>query len=240
MIDECLDFFNAGVLTSQYTAQTMTTALAQSPVIRQKIREEFQRHAYQHPDGERSDLGKKELLMKVANFETLQDMNYLSWVIMETLRIQSPTFSTSYLMLTQDAIIGNINIRKGDTFIVNSHYLHSDGKEWQKPGEFIPERFDNTNPISKTPSGNKRNPGSWVPFAGGKRVCFGKTFAETSLKLVAIYLCHYFNFSFVDKKFETEFPVAHFGMSKRNKVEIVLTSADPENVSMQPEPRTLQ
>ena len=87
-----------------------------------------------------------------------------------------------------------------------------------------------------TPSGNKRKPGSWAPFAGGKRICFGKTFADASLKIVAIYLCHYFNFSFVDKRFETEFPVAHLGMSKRNKIEVVLTSANPENVPVQQQP----
>ena len=161
--------------------------------------------------------------MKVTDLETLNEIEYLGWVIMEALRMQSPTFSTSYLHLTQDAKIGHINIRKGDTFIVNSHYLHSNGKEWQRPDDFIPERFDDTNPISLTPGGKKRNPGSWVPFYLGKRACFGKIFAEASLKIVAIYFCHYFNFSFVEKRFETEFPVAHCGMSKRNKIEIILT-----------------
>jgi len=96
--------------------------------------------------------------------------------------------------------------------------------EWQRPHEFIPERFDPTNPISLTASGEKRHPGSWAPFSGGKRVCFGKTFAEADLKFVATYLSQYFNFELVDKKYETQFPTAQFGMVGYKDIEVILTN----------------
>lgn len=100
-----------------------------------------------------------------------------------------------------------------------------DATQWQKPNEFIPERFDHSNPISLTPNGTKRSPQAFIPFSGGKRVCFGKTLAEATLKVVATYFTQNFDFKVVDKKFETELPVAHIGMSSRNKIEIVLSKA---------------
>ena len=143
--------------------------------------------------------------------ETAYEMEYLNWVIMETLRMQSAGTNTSYFEFTHDTIIGNMKVRKGDEFMISLNALHYNGNEWQRPHEFIPERFDSSNPVSLTPTGQKRNPTSWAPFAGGKRVCFGKTFAETNLKFVAIYLSQHFNFEFVDKKYETMLPTAHLG-----------------------------
>ena len=71
--------------------------------------------------------------------------------------------------------------------------------EWQKPHEFHPERFNPEHLLSLTPSGNKRQTTSWLPFNGGKRICFGKTFAEANLKVVATYLSQYFDMEFVEK-----------------------------------------
>lgn len=51
-----------------------------------------------------------------------------------------------------------------------------------------------------TPSGSKRHPMSFGPFLGGKRICIGKTFAETSSKfIVAMLLKKVPNLEFVDK-----------------------------------------
>ena len=48
----------------------------------------------------------------------------------------------------------------------------------------MPERFDAESPWSLTPSGGKRNPHSFIPFLGGKRICVGKTFAENIGKVL--------------------------------------------------------
>ena len=115
-----------------------------------------------------------------------------------------------------------MNFRKNDEFMINACGLHFNAKEWQRPYEFIPERFNPSSPLSLTVDGKKRNPASWAPFAGGKRVCMGKTFAESSLKITTIYLSQQFNFEFVDKRYETEFPIVHFGMSGRKRIEVIL------------------
>ena len=38
-----------------------------------------------------------------------------------------------------------------------------------------------------------------------------------------VRVSQHFNFEFVDKQYETKFPIAQFGMSKRNKAEVILT-----------------
>jgi cytochrome P450 len=61
-----------------------------------------------------------------------------------------------------------------------------------------------------TPDGKKRNPFSWIPFSGGRRVCFGKTFAEANLKFMCTYLSQFFDFQFENEfKYQSSWPVAH-------------------------------
>jgi len=65
---------------------------------------------------------------------------------------------------------------------------HFNATQWQKPHEFIPERFDHSDPLSLTPDGKRRSPYALIPFSGGKRVCSGKVFADAVLKTTATYL----------------------------------------------------
>ena len=53
---------------------------------------------------------------EIINLESVADLEYLSWVIQEALRIRTPILGTSFLHLTEDATIGKIRIRKGDPF----------------------------------------------------------------------------------------------------------------------------
>ena len=92
---------------------------------------------------------------------------------------------------------------------VNIAALAYNPNEWQRPTEIIPERFDTTNELSKTPDGKKRHNCSWVPFHGGSRVCFGKTLAETELKVLAVYMTQKFEFEFEDPAHMTKMPMAH-------------------------------
>ena len=70
---------------------------------------------------------------------------------------------------------------------------------WQRPEEFIPDRFDNASPLSKTSAGEKRPMTAWVPFNGGKRICFGKTFADIALRVICTMMAQTFDFKFVEE-----------------------------------------
>lgn len=64
------------------------------------------------------------------------------------------------------------------------HHLHRNLKYWKEPEKYIPERFDPSSEYFLTPEGKKRHPMAFSPFFGGKRICLGKTFAETVSKIV--------------------------------------------------------
>jgi len=82
----------------------------------------------------------------------------------------------------------------GAEIFINLHALHHNPEQWQRSGEFLPERFDPSSPLYLTPKGNKRHAMSFTPFSGGQRVCFGKTFAEYSVKVVCLMLLNEFDF----------------------------------------------
>ena len=65
---------------------------------------------------------------------------------------------------------------------------------------------------------------SWLPWAAGKRVCFGKTFAESNLKIMLTYITQYFDLEFVEAdKYATKFPIAVMSQSKTPPLMIKLT-----------------
>lgn len=66
--------------------------------------------------------------------------------------------------------------------------------EWQKPEQFIPERFCADSPFYLTPTGKKRNPFSFSPFLGGMRICLGKTFIEEVSKITMPSIYRQFDF----------------------------------------------
>ena len=96
--------------------------------------------------------------------------------------------------LSQDAKIGDLTIRKGDEFMIDIQALHMNARVWPEPFEFRPERFNQGSDASLTANGSRRIASSWAPFAGGKRVCLGKSFADSTLKITSIYLSQFFNF----------------------------------------------
>jgi len=168
-------------------------------------------------------MNKCELLKKVLTMQMIHDLEYMNWAMMETLRIQPPASVTSTLILSQDAKVGDLNLKKGEEFMVNLTGLAHNGNEWPNPHKFIPERFDASSPHFLTSAGKKRNSSSYAVFAGGSRKCFGKTLAESTILVVSTYLSQHFNFEFVDKKFETEIPTASFGMSRTRPVKMIIT-----------------
>jgi len=125
----------------------------------------------------------------------------------EALRIDPPaqTMTASFLTKTEK-VTDDLTLRAGDIFFIHFWGLHHNPEEWQRPDEFLPDRWDPTHPLYLTPKGTKRNPYSFSPFSGGKRVCFGKTFADYTARIVSSILFYSFEMQFADEKFKTETP----------------------------------
>ena len=163
-----------------------------------------------------------------------QDLDYLNQVMCETLRFQAPLLNTSFSELDRDTKVGDFVIKKGDTITVNLYGVHFNSKQWQRPYEFLPERFDPNSPLFLTPDGKKRLPTAYAPFGGGRRVCMGKTLAEANLKVVGTYLSQYFNFELLDQKRygpKDSYPRSHSFMNGTMPVMMRLTEYNNQKVN---------
>ena len=117
-----------------------------------------------------------------------QDLEFVTMVMQEGLRYRPSAATSSYFYPKEDCKIGKYHFKKGDYLMIHFEALGHNSAEWQRPTEFLPERFDPKSPLYLTPSGKKRHAMSWVPFHGGQRVCFGKTLAEGNLKILITYM----------------------------------------------------
>lgn len=72
----------------------------------------------QLPDATQAKTNKADFLSKVVTLDTVADLEYLHWSIMESLRMQVPVVSTSFFEFTRDTTIGDLNVRKGDEFMI--------------------------------------------------------------------------------------------------------------------------
>ena len=102
------------------------------------------------------------------------------------------------LTFLNDVKIKGIQFNAGMAFWLNFTGMHHWSSEWQRPEEFLPDRFDLNSPLFFKPNGKKqkRNPLSFTPFLGGKRLCLGKHFAENVVRTSLPLLLYHFDFSF--------------------------------------------
>ncbi|CDW84544.1 cytochrome family subfamily polypeptide 55 precursor [Stylonychia lemnae] len=195
IVDECCNFFSASNVTTSTTITNLLFYLIRNKNISKKIREECKQ------DLKIQDFSQVncEQWQNLATYEALNDCNFLQYCIMETLRYDAPVPVSGIHVFLEDTKIGNYYIKKESTWHINMNALHFNPEEWIRPEEFIPERFDPNNPLYLTPKGTKRHAMSFGPFLGGKRICLGKTFAESLIKCLSIVIINSIDFEFEDK-----------------------------------------
>lgn len=98
---------------------------------------------------------------------------YLDAVIKETLRLRPPV-SVVVRRLLKPATLGGYDL-PAETLIAPCVYLiHHRSDVYERPGEFIPERFLTQRAAVPT----------WIPFGGGARRCLAASYAEQEMKRV--------------------------------------------------------
>ena len=185
-----------------------------------RVRAEFDSVIAAEKDKPITEVLKNDLTMEKCN-----DMTYLGCVIHEALRVNPAVPTTSYYHFEKDTTIGTLKVKAYDPILISIHPLHHSSKHWQEPSKFNPDRFDQSHPDSKTPDGKKRPQMSWLPFNGGKRICFGKTFAEAALKMIISMMAQRFNFEFVEtgKYDKDNLPMLMLGQTHYPKIPVKLS-----------------
>jgi len=109
---------------------------------------------------------------------TLEALPYLSAIVNETLRITIGISSRTARRSRKEPItFKDIVIPAGTDFSMTAYYTHTDPRIWDKPHEFVPERWlekalaKNGEPLSKY----------LVAFSKGPRMCLGINLARAEL-----------------------------------------------------------
>lgn len=135
---------------------------------------------------------------------TSQDLEFLSWMINETLRFNAPAPTTELYEVQRNCQLGQYQFRKGDMLGFYIQGVHRNPNEWQKPHVFNPYRFDPNNELFKTPDGKQRHPLSLVPFSMGERKCIGYNLANVMMPTIISKIAHDFDMEFVDQNLYEE------------------------------------
>jgi cytochrome P450 len=120
-------------------------------------------------DGEVPDIDKLE-----------REMPYLEMVLDEVLRLYPPAWIGPRRVI-KDFEFGDHGAPRGAYFAYCSWASHRIPEVFPDPEAFIPERFTRERKAALPR-------GAYVPFGGGRRICIGKRFGQTEVKLVATML----------------------------------------------------
>ncbi|KAH7528351.1 hypothetical protein FEM48_Zijuj05G0063400 [Ziziphus jujuba var. spinosa] len=130
--------------------------------------------------------------MKDITENDLDKMHYLKAVIKETVRLYPPVPLLIPRESAQDINIKGYDIAAGTMVITNAWALGRDPNLWEKPEEFVPERFLDSS------IDFKGQDFQLIPFGSGRRGCPGILFAMVANELLLANLVHKFDWSLPD------------------------------------------
>ncbi|TXG66881.1 hypothetical protein EZV62_008156 [Acer yangbiense] len=166
-----IDIFIAGTDTSSATLVWTMTELIRNPSVMRRAQDEI-----------RQVVNGKEMVEE----DQLPKLIYLKSVIKEALRLHPPAPLVPRETI-QDCTVGGYKIPAKTRVIINIKSIGTDGKHWENPLEFRPERFLNSSIDFREPNFEM------VPFGVGRRGCPGMNFAIPLLELALANLLYRFD-----------------------------------------------
>ncbi len=163
--DQVMTLMFAGHDTSTSTLTFMMHELARHPDVVAQLHEEQDRVL----GGEVPDIEKLE-----------REMPYLEMVLDEVLRLYPPAW-IGPRRAVRDFEFNGHRVSRGAYVNYCSWASHRLPEVFPEPEAFIPERFSRERKAALPR-------GAYVPFGGGRRICIGKRFGQTEVKLVATML----------------------------------------------------
>jgi cytochrome P450 len=163
--DQVMTLAFAGHDTSTSTLSFMMHELARHPDVVERLCEEQQRVlGGATPTAEQLD----------------REMPYLDMVLDEVLRLYPPAW-IGPRRAVREYEFGGYTVPRGAYVNYCSWASHRLPEVFPDPEAFIPERFTRERKAALPR-------GAYVPFGGGSRICIGKRFGQTEVKLVATML----------------------------------------------------
>ncbi|KAK8515133.1 hypothetical protein V6N13_122125 [Hibiscus sabdariffa] len=158
-----MNFFSGGTDTSSVTSGWGLAELINHPNVMEKAQKEID-----------SVVGRNRILEE----SDIENLPYLQAVVKETLRLH-PGGPLVVRESTEDCTIGGYEIPQGTRLFVNLWALGRDPNQWEKPLEFVPERFLSGHwRQGKNQFLDVRGQHfSLLPFGSGRRSCPGASLA---------------------------------------------------------------
>ncbi|RDY00012.1 Cytochrome P450 71A1, partial [Mucuna pruriens] len=167
-----LDMFVAGSDTTASTLEWAFAELMKNPMKLKKAQEEVRKFVGHKSKVEENDINQ---------------MDYMKCIIKETLRLHPPA-----PLLVPKETASSVKLRGYDIpakamVYVNVWAIQRDPELWERPEEFIPERFDNSQVHFRGQDFQ------FIPFGFGRRACPGTTFGLASVEYALANLLYRFN-----------------------------------------------
>ena len=175
-VNDTLVLLFGGFDTTSHTVTSALYLLKRNPDKLDKLMNNLKDHKIDEIDTQTDTEAK----------DNLQSCDYLFHCIKEALRIDNAAGFSLYYEVKEDISICDIPIYKGDNMNINLIHPHFNSKQYHKPLEFIPERFDSNSEYFYQPGSDKvpRDPKSYVPFTFGQRNCTGQTLAKLESRVL--------------------------------------------------------
>jgi cytochrome P450 len=176
VVDQLKTFYFAGHDTTATTIAWAGWLLSQHDDVLQKLRDELcQNQIFTTPD-------------QRPTYDQLQNLPYLDAVLKEVLRLYPPAASARYTSDLNETYKGYT--LGGAVLYLNVYIMHRLSQYWDRPDEFLPERF-----VGVYPSAYAHK---YLPFSKGPRDCLGKYFAILEAKLAIAALVQRYDMTCID------------------------------------------
>lgn len=163
--DHVMTFFLAGYETTSLALSYTFALLSQHPEVEARLVAEVQ----------------QVLAGRLPTAEDVQNLPYAQMVLKEAMRLYPPAWIVSARIPQDDYELGGYSIPAGSLLLISQWILHRDGRYYDEPERFYPERWG-------TEKDDRNSVYPYFPFGAGPRICIGKDFAwlEAILLLVTI------------------------------------------------------
>ncbi|KAK7350659.1 hypothetical protein VNO77_09516 [Canavalia gladiata] len=168
-----MDMFAGGSDTTSTLLEWMFAALMKNPDKMKKAQEEVRRV-----------VGNK---LEVKE-DDLNEMKYLKCVIKESFRLYPPVPLLTPRETVSDVKIKGFDIPAKTTVFVNAWAIQRDPENFERPEEFLPERFEKMAEVDF-----KGQDFQLIPFGFGRRGCIGISFAVASIEYMLANLLYWFD-----------------------------------------------
>lgn len=169
-------------------------------------------------DAVRAEVCAVAPLGRELSLSALAGLGRLRNVFREALRLYPPVGFFARVCAQERTEQGK-TIHEGDTVILSPWLMHRHQAHWERPHDFIPQRFERE-------SHEPRPAGTYFPFGLGERVCIGAAFAQQEALLILASLLRRYRWQLAAGF--TPQPVGRLTIRSENGMWIVLTPLELE------------